>query len=48
MDSVGCWGTIADWNVWNRLFDQGTDKLWDNLNKGRQWKDIRHKYVEEE
>ncbi|KAI5845628.1 cytochrome b-c1 complex subunit 9 [Morchella snyderi] len=30
------------------LFDQATDKLWDNLNRGRQWKDIRHRYVEEE
>ncbi|KAH0605998.1 uncharacterized protein H6S33_004455, partial [Morchella sextelata] len=30
------------------LFDQATDKLWDNINKGRQWKDIRHRYVEEE
>ncbi|RPA73943.1 ubiquinol-cytochrome C reductase [Ascobolus immersus RN42] len=29
-------------------FDSYTDKLWDNLNKGRQWKDIRHKYVEDE
>ncbi|RPB10006.1 ubiquinol-cytochrome C reductase [Morchella conica CCBAS932] len=30
------------------LFDQATDKLWDNMNKGRQWKDIRHRYVQEE
>ncbi|KAI5801456.1 cytochrome b-c1 complex subunit 9 [Peziza echinospora] len=29
-------------------FDSGTNKLWDRLNKGRQWKDIRHKYVQEE
>lgn len=30
------------------LFDQATDKLWDNMNKGRQWKDIRHRYVDDE
>ncbi|PUU73894.1 cytochrome b-c1 complex subunit 9, partial [Tuber borchii] len=29
------------------LFDQGTDRIWDNINRGRQWKDIRAKYVEE-
>ncbi|KAF9780082.1 ubiquinol-cytochrome C reductase UQCRX/QCR9-like protein [Thelephora terrestris] len=28
-------------------FDQGLDKFWDNWNKGKQWKDIRHKYIEE-
>ncbi|KAI1468885.1 ubiquinol-cytochrome C reductase [Daldinia caldariorum] len=30
------------------LFDTGMNKLWDNLNRGRQWKDIRHRYVQEE
>ncbi|KAI8072626.1 cytochrome b-c1 complex subunit 9 [Gongronella butleri] len=25
-------------------FDSTTDKIWDNLNKGKQWKDIKHKY----
>jgi len=30
------------------IFDKTTDKIWDNLNKGRQWKDIRHRYVQEE
>ncbi|KAI1266805.1 ubiquinol-cytochrome C reductase [Xylariaceae sp. FL1019] len=29
-------------------YDTGMNKVWDNLNKGRQWKDIRAKYVEEE
>ncbi|KAF8470201.1 cytochrome b-c1 complex subunit 9 [Kalaharituber pfeilii] len=29
-------------------FDRATDKLWDNMNKGRQWKDIRHRYVQDE
>ncbi|ODQ66733.1 ubiquinol-cytochrome C reductase, partial [Nadsonia fulvescens var. elongata DSM 6958] len=24
------------------------DKVFDNINKGKQWKDIRHKYVEDE
>ncbi|KAI4865583.1 ubiquinol-cytochrome C reductase [Hypoxylon rubiginosum] len=30
------------------VYDTGMNKLWDNLNRGRQWKDIRSKYVEEE
>ncbi|KAI0446804.1 cytochrome b-c1 complex subunit 9 [Xylaria telfairii] len=29
-------------------YDTGMNKVWDNLNKGRQWKDIRSRYVEEE
>ncbi|KAF6233007.1 hypothetical protein HO173_008763 [Letharia columbiana] len=29
-------------------FDQALSKYWDWNNKGRQWKDIRHKYVENE
>ncbi|KAI1083289.1 cytochrome b-c1 complex subunit 9 [Whalleya microplaca] len=28
-------------------YDTGMNKLWDNINKGRQWKDIRSRYVEE-
>ncbi|KAI6785960.1 uncharacterized protein J7T54_006299 [Emericellopsis cladophorae] len=27
-------------------FNTGMNKLWDHHNRGRQWKDIRHKYVE--
>ncbi|KAI5848135.1 cytochrome b-c1 complex subunit 9 [Tricharina praecox] len=30
------------------LFDTTSDKIWDRINRGRQWKDIRHRYVEEE
>ncbi|KAI0843035.1 ubiquinol-cytochrome C reductase [Hypoxylon sp. FL0890] len=29
-------------------YDSTMNKIWDNLNRGRQWKDIRHRYVEEE
>ncbi|KAI8632177.1 ubiquinol-cytochrome C reductase [Xylariaceae sp. FL1651] len=29
-------------------YDTTMNKIWDNLNKGRQWKDIRSRYVEEE
>ncbi|KAI0723027.1 ubiquinol-cytochrome C reductase [Earliella scabrosa] len=29
-------------------FDVGVTKFWDTWNKGKQWQDIRHKYVEEE
>ncbi|KAF2195265.1 ubiquinol-cytochrome C reductase, partial [Zopfia rhizophila CBS 207.26] len=28
-------------------FDTGSDKIWDSINKGRQWKDIKHRYVEQ-
>ncbi|EGS19020.1 putative cytochrome protein [Thermochaetoides thermophila DSM 1495] len=27
-------------------FNTVMDRIWDNHNKGRQWKDIRHKYVQ--
>ncbi|ROW18169.1 hypothetical protein VPNG_00113 [Cytospora leucostoma] len=27
-------------------WDLSTTRLWDNINKGRQWKDIKAKYVE--
>ncbi|PSS16918.1 hypothetical protein M430DRAFT_141437 [Amorphotheca resinae ATCC 22711] len=27
-------------------FDITTDRIWDNINKGRQWKDIRSRYVQ--
>ncbi|TVY92175.1 hypothetical protein LAWI1_G002019, partial [Lachnellula willkommii] len=29
-----------------RSYDNVMDKVWDGFNKGRQWKDIRAKYVE--
>ncbi|KAI0482331.1 cytochrome b-c1 complex subunit 9 [Xylariaceae sp. FL0804] len=29
-------------------FNTGMNKLWDNMNKGRQWKDIRERYVQAE
>ncbi|KAF8852522.1 ubiquinol-cytochrome C reductase, partial [Acephala macrosclerotiorum] len=29
-------------------FDTISDRIWDNLNKGRQWKDIRAKYIQSE
>ncbi|KAF2273956.1 ubiquinol-cytochrome C reductase [Westerdykella ornata] len=27
-------------------FDQGADRIWDSINRGRQWKDIKHRYVQ--
>lgn len=27
-------------------FDSGSEKIWDVINKGRQWKDIKHRYVQ--
>ncbi|KAK4193489.1 ubiquinol-cytochrome C reductase [Podospora australis] len=29
-------------------YDTLMNKVWDNNNKGRQWKDIRHKYITED
>ncbi|KAI0773992.1 ubiquinol-cytochrome C reductase UQCRX/QCR9-like protein [Fomes fomentarius] len=29
-------------------FDIGITKFWDSWNKGKQWQDIRHNYIEEE
>ncbi|KAI8812679.1 cytochrome b-c1 complex subunit 9 [Cladochytrium replicatum] len=28
------------------VIDSGTDAVWDRINKGRQWKDIRNLYIE--
>ncbi|KAH8814924.1 cytochrome b-c1 complex subunit 9, partial [Xylogone sp. PMI_703] len=27
-------------------FDTISDRVWNNINKGRQWKDIRSKYLQ--
>ncbi|KAL6702974.1 Cytochrome b-c1 complex subunit 9, mitochondrial [Coniothyrium glycines] len=27
-------------------FDTGSEKIWDSINRGRQWKDIKYKYME--
>ncbi|CAM1507173.1 Fc.00g068140.m01.CDS01 [Cosmosporella sp. VM-42] len=32
--------------AWEMGFNSGMNKIWDNYNRGRQWKDIRSKYVE--
>ncbi|KAI1303534.1 hypothetical protein EDD11_005335 [Mortierella claussenii] len=29
------------------VFDSVSDRIWDNINKGRQWKDIEAKYSSE-
>ncbi|KAF8351119.1 cytochrome b-c1 complex subunit 9 [Amanita rubescens] len=29
-------------------YDLGITAFWDRWNQGKQWKDIRHKYVQEE
>ncbi|XMA19343.1 hypothetical protein WAI453_012134 [Rhynchosporium graminicola] len=28
------------------MWDRTTDGIWDKMNKGRQWKDIRARYIE--
>ncbi|KAH7551424.1 hypothetical protein BM1_09740 [Bipolaris maydis] len=37
-------GMEADGNY--RAFDTSSDKIWDRVNRGRQWKDIKHRYME--
>ncbi|KAL7894749.1 ubiquinol-cytochrome C reductase [Trichoderma sp. SZMC 28014] len=32
--------------AWEIGFNSTMDKIWDSNNRGRQWKDIRNKYVE--
>ncbi|KAF5982581.1 Ca2+-transporting ATPase [Fusarium coicis] len=32
--------------AWEIGFNNVMDKVWDNNNRGRQWKDIRHKFLE--
>ncbi|KAF1967520.1 putative ubiquinol-cytochrome C reductase complex, subunit X [Bimuria novae-zelandiae CBS 107.79] len=27
-------------------FDTGSDRVWDSINRGRQWKDIKYKYIQ--
>ncbi|KAA8644414.1 cytochrome b-c1 complex subunit 9 [Aspergillus tanneri] len=29
-------------------FDSASNKVWDSLNRGRQWKDIKHRYIVKE
>ncbi|KAG8986433.1 hypothetical protein FRB90_003997 [Tulasnella sp. 427] len=29
-------------------FDLGTTAIWDSWNKGKQWKDIRHNYIQQD
>ncbi|WPH00159.1 ubiquinol-cytochrome C reductase [Acrodontium crateriforme] len=29
-------------------FNTGANAIWDSINRGRQWKDIKHKYMEAE
>ncbi|KAF2858834.1 ubiquinol-cytochrome C reductase [Piedraia hortae CBS 480.64] len=28
-------------------FDQSANRIWDRINYGRQWKDIKYRYVEQ-
>ncbi|KAB5536530.1 cytochrome b-c1 complex subunit 9, partial [Coniochaeta sp. 2T2.1] len=32
--------------AWEMAYDSTMNGVWDRINKGRQWKDIRAKYVE--
>ncbi|XP_011879334.1 PREDICTED: cytochrome b-c1 complex subunit 9 [Vollenhovia emeryi] len=35
---------LASAFVFERAFDMASEKIFDNINKGKQWKDIKHKY----
>lgn len=42
-------GTGRNWTTGltcHRAFDQSSEKIWDSINRGRQWKDIKAKYVQ--
>ncbi|KAI8845309.1 hypothetical protein CcCBS67573_g06175 [Chytriomyces confervae] len=39
-------GIFAGAAVFEIAFDEGSQFLWDSWNKGRQWKDIRSKYIQ--
>ncbi|KAI9360772.1 cytochrome b-c1 complex subunit 9 [Zopfochytrium polystomum] len=43
--SVFITGIVAGAFAYEIAFDTGADMIWDSINKGRQWKDIRSKYV---
>lgn len=34
--------------AWEVGFNNTMNKIWDSHNRGRQWKDIRHKFIEAE
>ncbi|KAK0747784.1 cytochrome b-c1 complex subunit 9 [Apiosordaria backusii] len=34
--------------AFNMGYDTLMNKIWDHINRGRQWKDIRHKYATSE
>ena len=44
---------LYEWKCYNSYsifvaFDTGADWIWDNHNKGKLWKDIKHKYETED
>ncbi|CAG8510492.1 2407_t:CDS:2 [Ambispora leptoticha] len=43
-NSVFLVGIFATAFTFELVFDTVADKVWDNLNKGKQWKDIKDRY----
>ncbi|KAI9102682.1 cytochrome b-c1 complex subunit 9 [Phlyctochytrium arcticum] len=39
-------GIFASAFVFEMAFDSVSDRIWDSVNRGRQWKDIRDKYIQ--
>ncbi|KYQ54645.1 Cytochrome b-c1 complex subunit 9 [Trachymyrmex zeteki] len=35
---------LASAFIFERAFDMASEKIFDTINKGKQWKDIKHKY----
>ncbi|KAG5335082.1 QCR9 protein, partial [Acromyrmex charruanus] len=35
---------LASAFIFERGFDMASEKIFDTINKGKQWKDIKHKY----
>ncbi|KAF8486677.1 ubiquinol-cytochrome C reductase UQCRX/QCR9-like protein [Gautieria morchelliformis] len=47
-NSVFVTGILAGAFAFGVGFDVGIETFWDRWNRGKQWKDIRHKYVEQD
>ncbi|RIB30529.1 putative ubiquinol-cytochrome C reductase complex, subunit X [Gigaspora rosea] len=45
-NSVFLTGVFTTAFVTEIVFDTAADKAWDTINRGKQWKDIENKYVQ--
>ncbi|RAL17276.1 cytochrome b-c1 complex subunit 9 [Aspergillus homomorphus CBS 101889] len=38
-------GIFASAFAFELAFDTASNRVWDSFNRGRQWKDIKHRYI---